>query len=215
MRHADTIPHQIIFGDLNTMAHSIARLPSRYACDRYRYLSLGETESSWWDRRVFAFHVRDGPINTRLATAGWLSWIPWSWIKRWPALYIFGSGFSLDVLQDARNPGFYDPWPPNEATLENPGYFGLYKAKLDWTLLQCMQVIKQERGNNDYKASDHAYLMVEVIQDTPQHVEQQYLLWKSRRRYWQSMTESCQLSTNKMMAAGVALIAIACIYRLR
>ncbi|KAI9497471.1 Endonuclease/exonuclease/phosphatase [Zychaea mexicana] len=205
-QHTDEIPHQIICGDLNTMAHSIARLSPKYATDRYRYLSLGETESSWWDRRVFAFHEQDGPVNSRLATAGWLSRVPWFFIRHWAWLYTHASGFSMDVLKKARNPGFYDPWPVNQVTLENPDYFGLFKAKLDWTLVRCMQVLHRSRGNEDYSASDHAYLLVEVVPDDDEQVKQEYILWKERRKQW---NESGLLDEKGWMMTIVVAIAIA------
>ncbi|KAI8138339.1 Endonuclease/exonuclease/phosphatase [Fennellomyces sp. T-0311] len=206
-KHKEEYPHQIICGDLNTMAHSIARLASKYATDRYRYLSIGESESKWWDRRVFAFHENDGPINARLATAGWFAWIPWILIKRFPALYTLGSGFSMDVLKKARNPGFYDPWPVDQVTLENPDYFGLFKAKLDWTLLRCMQVIDRSRGNEDYSASDHAYLLVDVIPDHDTH--QEYDLWQNRRKQWNQSDRNSWMVIF-VIAGAIAAVAYHC-----
>ncbi|KAG0164612.1 hypothetical protein DFQ28_010066 [Apophysomyces sp. BC1034] len=181
--HANDTPHQIIFGDLNTMGHSIARLSPKYACDRYRYLTLGETESAWWDRTVFGFHRSDGPINTSLAKAGFPTalWQLLSLLIKWSILEKV-SGFDLAVLRMARNPGFYDPWDPDDVTLENPDYFGLFKAKLDWTLLRCLEVTKKWSGNKDYSASDHAYLMVEIIPDKVSHPEQCYQTWLHRRQ---------------------------------
>ncbi|KAL0097089.1 Endonuclease/exonuclease/phosphatase [Phycomyces blakesleeanus] len=173
----DKYPHQLIFGDLNTMGHSIARLSAVYCRDRYRWASLGQTESGWWDDRFFGFHITQGPINSRLARACGLfvvvpSWLVelgyrhqprlMDWLSRW-----VGSGFEEHTLRAARNPGFYDPWDPEEVTLENPAYGGLFKAKLDWTLVRGMSVLKRGRGNLDYKASDHAYLWVDVTPDKP------------------------------------------------
>ncbi|KAG2227642.1 hypothetical protein INT45_004683, partial [Circinella minor] len=193
-QHTKQYPHQLICGDLNTMAHSIARLSSKYANDRYRFLSLGETEASWWDRRLLSFHEQDGPINSKLSTSGWFGWIfPWFIIKHWPWLYQLGSGFNMDVLKMARNPGFYDPWPVSHVTLENPEYFGLFKAKLDWTMIRCMEVINRSCGNEDYSESDHAYLMVEVVPDDPKQVKQQYSLWRQRRKQWNSEEKSTKI----------------------
>ncbi|KAI9312025.1 Endonuclease/exonuclease/phosphatase [Dichotomocladium elegans] len=175
--HFCETPYQIIGGDLNTMAHSIARVSGKYATDRYRWLSLGETESGWWHRRVFAFHDQDGQWNTSLAG----SVIPFfAWVPAW--IYLWTSGFGMEVLKRARNPGFYDPWPCEEVTLENPAYFGLFKAKLDWTLLRCLEVIRQGVGNADYRASDHKYLMVEVKPSDP-NVDP-YKLWQQQRHQW-------------------------------
>lgn len=177
-QHNKTIPHQVIGGDLNTMAHSIARLSSKYARDRYRFLSLGETESGWWDSHVFSFHDDDGIFNTHLM--GTMGLVLPQRLAQWL------SGFNDDVLHKARNPGFYDPWPVQEVTLENPAYFGLFKAKLDWTLLRCLRTVSRARGNDDYHASDHKYLMVQVVPDTTEEIKQEYALWKQRRREWNS-----------------------------
>jgi hypothetical protein len=46
--------HQVILGDLNTMAHSVARLSPNYCCDRLRWGSLGCCEAAWWQRNVLA-----------------------------------------------------------------------------------------------------------------------------------------------------------------
>ncbi|KAI7865653.1 hypothetical protein BDF14DRAFT_977091 [Spinellus fusiger] len=159
------------------MGHSIARLSPRYCRDRYRWASLGWTESQWWDQHVFQFHCADGPINTALGTAtGLLSLCPqwlihalwcrwgnrlegvWGWVWVW-----LGGGWDTRVLAAARNPGFYDPWCPEERTLENPAYGGLFKAKLDWTLVRECEVVEQGKGNTTYMASDHAYLWIRVV----------------------------------------------------
>ncbi|KAJ2963410.1 hypothetical protein NQZ79_g1521 [Umbelopsis isabellina] len=163
----DKIPHQLLFGDLNTMAHSIARLSPKYATDRYRLMSLGRTESQWWKDNVLSWQDRDGPINMHLSFCGFR----WLYkIYSWCCKFIFGKskssyasticGFQRDVLQAARNPGFTDCWPCNMTTLTN--YGGVYKARLDWTLTRQFQVLHKEIGNMDYSASDHAYLMVHV-----------------------------------------------------
>jgi endonuclease/exonuclease/phosphatase family metal-dependent hydrolase len=45
-------PHQLIFGDFNTMAHGLARLFPSYCSDGLRYGSLGMSEADWWYRNV-------------------------------------------------------------------------------------------------------------------------------------------------------------------
>lgn len=47
-------PCQAILGDLNTMAHSVARLSPNYCCDGMRWRSLGLSEAVWWQRNVLA-----------------------------------------------------------------------------------------------------------------------------------------------------------------
>lgn len=190
---AQEYPHQIIGGDLNTMAHSIVRLSPKYACDRYRLMSLGDTESNWFDRHVMAVY-RDPQheYNLRLAAAGFpFSMAPIRLVRGiWRLLgslrlFELVSGFDLETLKRARNPGFYDPWDPNEITLHNPDYFGLFKAKLDWTMVRCMDVRQKWIGNRDYSVSDHAYLMVKVTPDAKDKLERVHQVWSNRRRQWQ------------------------------
>jgi hypothetical protein len=157
----------MIFGDLNTMAHSIARLSPKYARDRYRILSLGTQESQWWKDNVFGWQDTDGSLNLKLYFYGY------NWLYkfyRWYCQLVYGkiinpvwpcfSGFPQEVLREARNPGFTDGWPSNMTTLTN--YGGFFKARLDWTLTANFDVLKKEIGNTDYAASDHAYLIVQI-----------------------------------------------------
>lgn len=46
--------HQAIMGDLNTMAHGVARLSPSYCCDILRWRALGWYEAAWWDRFVLS-----------------------------------------------------------------------------------------------------------------------------------------------------------------
>ncbi|KAF9282408.1 hypothetical protein BGZ68_005993 [Mortierella alpina] len=125
------------------------------------------------------------------------------------------SGFTPLVLHQARNPGFYDPWcARNDLTLHNPNFFGILKAKLDYSLLKNLRCVGREMGNHDYSASDHKWLLVEVeferdfktrLDDAGPRTttvtedvevegetkdwvipskEQQYLWWRERRLEW-------------------------------
>jgi hypothetical protein len=152
-------PRLAILGDLNTMAHGIARLSPNYCCDRMRFLSVGRDEAVIWERSVLS--VRDprydfvgdasmteseiAPVNAQLL--------------RW--------GCPADVAADAVNPGFACPFPAaTTVTLDNPAYrwFGmsLMRGKLDWALLRGMEVRATAIGNADYSLSDHKWLLVEV-----------------------------------------------------
>lgn len=46
-------PSQLILGDLNTMAHGLARLLPKYCCDSMRWRSVGWSEAEWWQRNLF------------------------------------------------------------------------------------------------------------------------------------------------------------------
>ncbi|KFH62024.1 hypothetical protein MVEG_12178 [Podila verticillata NRRL 6337] len=110
------------------------------------------------------------------------------------------SGFTPLVLHQARNPGFYDPWSArDDLTLHNPNFFGILKAKLDYSLLMNLRCVGRSMGNHDYSASDHKWLLVEVeferefkthhghkdgkeVQGPSK--EQRYLWWRERRQEW-------------------------------
>lgn len=49
-----TYPHQMILGDLNTMAHGLARFFPKYCCDAMRWRSVGWSEAEWWQRNLFS-----------------------------------------------------------------------------------------------------------------------------------------------------------------
>jgi len=133
------IPHQIILGDFNTMAHGIARLSPKYCLDHMRWKSLGRTEAEFWSDHILSYHVEHGEINTHLK----------------------GLGLPHSVLTNARNSGFFDPFDvTTDITLTN--YWGLYQGKLDWVLLRGFHVLSKRLGNHDYSASDHKYLLVDV-----------------------------------------------------
>lgn len=213
--YAKAYPHQIISGDLNTMAHSIVRLSPKYAKDRYRLLSLGDTESNWFDRHVMSVY-RDPQheYNLRLAGAGFpfcmapIRVVRFIWHLLGPSVFQLFGGFDLETLKRARNPGFYDPWDPDEVTLHNPDYFGLFKAKLDWTMVRCMDVRQKWIGNRDYSASDHAYLMLQIVPDSPEKIEDIQQVWKRRRMQWQPNASAPYWRTTIGFAVLLSVIAI-------
>ncbi|PKY39399.1 hypothetical protein RhiirA4_538071 [Rhizophagus irregularis] len=194
-----THPYQLIFGDLNTLGHSIARLSPKFCRDRYRILSLGITESEWWDKNLFDWHLKDGEINLKLQSGGFKIFKSLFSLKndcclkeKELSIVTTLSGFPIDVLKSARNPGFYDPWScTNDITIHNPNYFGLFKAKLDWTLLRGFDVVNRWIGNHDYNASDHKYLMVDIkfddLQDMVDGKDKE--IWEKRRIYWKNKTQ--------------------------
>jgi hypothetical protein len=154
-------------GDLNTMAHSVARLSPTYCCDKFRWASLGSSEARFWQTNLFdvmaeaeeteeavpadaavpapssVLRVASGAANPRLAAWG----LP-------PAL-----------CAAAVNPGFRDPFCPDaDVTLNNPTYWGLMQGRLDWLLLRGpgMAPAAKALGNHDYALSDHKWISVDV-----------------------------------------------------
>lgn len=45
--------HQAVLGDLNTMAHGIARFSSKFCTDKMRFWSLGQSEAAFWQHNIF------------------------------------------------------------------------------------------------------------------------------------------------------------------
>eukprot|EP00727_Mastigamoeba_balamuthi_P009470 m51a1_g5145 hypothetical protein (322) ;mRNA; r:32725-33978 len=131
-------PSQIVCGDLNTMAHGIARLSPKYCRDKMRFWSLGSSEARWWADNVLA--VREGGRNEHLAALG----------------------LPEDVCRDAVNPGFSEPFDIDaDITLSN--HRGWFNGKLDWMLVRGLNVQTKRIGNHDFTASDHKWLCLEVI----------------------------------------------------
>ncbi|KAF8976832.1 hypothetical protein BGZ46_007912 [Entomortierella lignicola] len=95
--YADKYPYQMLFGDLNTISHSIARLAKSISTDQYRIASLGSQESEWWDNNLWSWHVQDGDFNLSLATGGW------SWLRRLGLMGI-GTGSVLQGKSDEQKP---------------------------------------------------------------------------------------------------------------
>lgn len=147
--HLASRPWQLIFGDLNTMAHGIARLSRAYCRDGMRMGSLGYSEAAWWHRHLLTDPLSDDPppnasggdrINSNL-----LPFIP-RYLSRQEAAQL-------------RNPHFYDPFSlSKDTTLQS--YRGLYRGKLDWTLLRGWHVLAKGMDNHHYRWSDHKLLYV-------------------------------------------------------
>jgi endonuclease/exonuclease/phosphatase family metal-dependent hydrolase len=129
-------PRQLIFGDLNTMAHGIARLSSMYCRDGMRLGSLGYSEAAWWQKHILS-HTQTSDYLTKYR----------------------GSPFSEEEISSLANPYFYDPFcVTKDTTLQ--GYSGTFTGKLDWTMLRGWHVLGKGMGNNHYKWSDHKLLYV-------------------------------------------------------
>ena len=132
------IHHQLIFGDLNTMGHGVARFHPRFCRDSLRWRTMGSSEASWWHRHLFSFTTTDGDHNERL--------------RRFR--------FSESDLQTLRNPHFYDPVPPLHTTLRSVK--GFFNGRLDWTLVRGLRAVDYGLDNHDYLKSDHKLMWVDL-----------------------------------------------------
>ncbi|KAJ1950319.1 hypothetical protein FBU59_000738 [Linderina macrospora] len=144
-QHAATLPHQLVFGDLNTFAHSLARLSPKYACDWYRWRTVGMTEPEWWLKNILSWYQSDGPINRCLEEQTLPEHLQ----------------FSAQILRTAINPGWFDPFDLyKDITISN--HAGFMTAKADWAFVRQFKVSKHWMENRDFEASDHRCLVLEV-----------------------------------------------------
>ncbi|KAJ2161267.1 hypothetical protein GGF46_001609 [Coemansia sp. RSA 552] len=143
--HANDFPHQLVFGDLNTFAHSLARLSPKYANGWYRFRNLGMTESEWWIKNILSWYPDDGQVNRRLDAEGLPDKL------RFPG----------DILRAAVNPGWWDPFDPvRDITISN--HAGWMAAKADWAFVRQLRITKHWMANMDLGASDHRCLVLQV-----------------------------------------------------
>lgn len=180
---AREFPHQLIFGDFNTFAHSLARLSPRYANGWYRFRSLGLTEPEWWVKNILSWypdnHNTQG-YNKRLLDEGD------------PKNTLFAD----DILGASVNPGWWDPFDPiKDITISN--HAGWMTAKVDWAFVRQMKVIRHWMVNRDFAASDHRCLVVEVeyasseiLDEHKSHTLQLAgdLARRRQRKYWACMS---------------------------
>ncbi|KAI8324739.1 hypothetical protein GQ54DRAFT_46608 [Martensiomyces pterosporus] len=139
------LPHQIVFGDFNTFAHSLARLSPKYASGWYRFRTIGLTEPEWWVKNILSWYPEDGAINRRLEDQG----LP------------DDLRFSSDVLRAATNPGWWDPFDVmKDITISN--HAGWMTAKVDWAFVRQFRVVRHWMENRGFSASDHRCLVVEA-----------------------------------------------------
>ncbi|KAJ2029980.1 hypothetical protein IW146_003168 [Coemansia sp. RSA 922] len=143
--NADRLPHQLIFGDFNTFAHSLARFSPRYANGWYRFRTLGMTEPEWWIKNILSWYPEDGTRNQRLDAEG----LPGD------------LHFSDEILRTAINPGWWDPFDAvKDVTISSHG--GWMTAKADWAFVRQLKVVKHWMTNRDFTSSDHRCLVLDV-----------------------------------------------------
>lgn len=148
--------HLFIGGDLNTMAHGIVRFSSKYGTDRMKLLSVGETEGTWFQRKV----IRRGRQRW------WEQFTNNNFVWRWA--YGFTSDEVATLTRAMQELQLYDPFGSYSViTLNNPAYHGFVQGKLDWMLLSNASASELQVINEDYSASDHKGLAAEVRLSSP------------------------------------------------
>ncbi|KAJ2351813.1 hypothetical protein IWW50_004590 [Coemansia erecta] len=179
--------HQLIFGDLNTFAHSLARVSPRYAHGWHRFRTLGMSEPEWWVKNILSWSLNDGPLNTRLNEEGMADSVR------------FPSG----ILAAAANPGWWDPFDPvRDITISN--HWGWMTAKVDWAFVRQMRVVRHWMVNRDFAASDHRCLVLEVEHAHEEVVDEHLASYKRVARDLQ-MKRASRLWTWCSLAAAASL----------
>ncbi len=128
---------QLIGGDLNTMAHGVARFSPKYCGnDWMRIKTLGKSEGRWWlDNALFGGKKASENLKNL--------------------------GFTEDVYKNYEYfEGFIDPWDVDKDFTHEDWIW--YKGKLDWLFLRGGKLVNKFTGNDDYSMSDHKYLGMDI-----------------------------------------------------
>ena len=128
---------QLIGGDLNTMAHGIARFSPKYCGnDWMRIKTLGKSEGTWWMENAL-YGGKKASENLK------------------------NLGFTEDVYKNYEYfEGFVDPWDVEKDFTHEKWIW--YRGKLDWLFLRGGKFINKFTGNDDYSMSDHKYLGMDI-----------------------------------------------------
>ena len=128
---------QLIGGDLNTMAHGVARFSPKYCGnDWMRIKTIGKSEGTWWMENAL-FGGKKAADNLK------------------------NLGFTEDVYKNYEYfEGFIDPWNVEKDYTHEKWIW--YKGKLDWLFLRGGKILNKFTGNDDYSMSDHKYLGMEI-----------------------------------------------------
>ncbi|GET92579.1 hypothetical protein, conserved [Leishmania tarentolae] len=157
-------PAFLLAGDLNTMAHGIVRLSRCYGTDRLRWLSLGEVEACWLQRKVlernmhclkagccpFSYHFltrASARVHQFLCNNSLV----------WQYVYNFTRA-EQDRMSNV-DLCLYDPSDKvTSITLDSPTYYGFARGKLDWILLSNLQPRPFDTKRNGAEPIDLAAL---------------------------------------------------------
>ncbi len=190
-------PYQMILGDLNTMAHGLARFFSRYCCDAMRWRSLGWSEAEWWQKNLMqvtpewagpdginALLAAHHHLNGKRSVGGGNEETPDQFIEDLieedeaessEALNASTSKesqriFTMKQLKDLVNPHFYCPFSPRfDMTLKVRGFAG----KLDWMLVRGFRVLEKGMENDRFDRSDHKLLWLKAEYFVPNEKEEE------------------------------------------
>ncbi len=142
---------QVIGGDLNTMAHGVARFSPKYCGNDWmrliliilqkinylkigKLITIGKSEGKWWLDNAFCGGEK--AVNN---------------LKSWK--------FSEDICQNYKYfEGFKDPWEVDKDFTHQDWIW--YYGKLDWLFTRNGTLVDKFIGNHDYSLSDHKYLGV-------------------------------------------------------
>lgn len=188
-----THPHQMILGDLNTMAHGLARFFPKYCCDAMRWRSVGWSEAEWWQRNLFEVTedlAGEGGVNCYLAAHHH----PKKPKENLETIQVEQEiehemeeteiEDSSSIKEDAGNSKSINNssdtciFTTSELkSLINPHFFCPfpasrsktlemhgYSGKLDWMLLRGWKVLANGFDNEGYRRSDHKLLWTEVAE---------------------------------------------------
>lgn len=126
-------PAFIVSGDLNTMAHGFVRFSPKYARDRMRLMSYGETEACWLQRKVLSRGMgRHIARKTNWLAKTYDAIFNHSLVWKW--MYGF-TDCDLDTI-DNQDICLYDPSDKvTSVTWCGSYYMGFVHGKYDWILL--------------------------------------------------------------------------------
>ncbi|KAJ2004965.1 hypothetical protein H4R26_002214 [Coemansia thaxteri] len=184
--NTERFPHQLIFGDFNTFAHSLARFSPAYSNGWYRFRTIGMTEPEWWMKNILSWYPEDGCRNGRLDN------------EKLPD----NIRFSEQILSSAVNPGWWDPFDAaKDATISS--YGGMMTAKADWAFVRQFKVVKHWMTNRNFAVADHRCLVLEVDYARPDIVDEH------KRRTRQAVHELEQRRRSKVWTSCSLLAALA------
>lgn len=157
-------PAFLLAGDLNTTAHGIVRLSRHYATDRLRWLSFGEVEACWLQRKVLGRNMQHLQASCCPLSYHFLA-VAASRVHQFLCnnslvwQYVYGFTKSEQDRMSNVQLCLYDPSDKvTSITLDHPDYYGFARGKLDWILLSNLQPRPFRTAHNGAEPIDIAVL---------------------------------------------------------